>query len=68
MCNEVEKILEKMKQLVIIEEFPTVLVQKNNGSIIFHVSFRKLNAVTEKDSYSILRIDNLLDLEVDLLL
>jgi len=67
MREEVDKILEEMKQQGVIEEsyspwiFPAVLVKKKDGTIRFCVDFRKLNAVTEKDSYPLLRIDDLLD-------
>jgi len=67
MRGEVEKILEEMKQQGVIEEScspwisPAVLVKKKDGTIRFCVDFRKLNAVTEKDSYPLPRIDDLLD-------
>jgi len=67
MRGEVEKILEEMKQQGVIEESyslwisPVVLVRKKDGTIRFCVDFRKLNAVTEKDSYPLPRIDDLLD-------
>jgi len=55
-----------MKQGVIEESYspwisPAVLVRKEDGTIRFCVDFRKLNAVTEKDFYSLSRIDDLLD-------
>ena len=38
-----------------------VLVKKKDGSIQFCVDFRKLNDITEKDSFPIPRIDDCLD-------
>lgn len=65
--EEVDKILEDMKNKGVIEESkspwisPAVLVKKKDGSIRFCVDYRKLNSVTKKDSYPIPRIDDMLD-------
>jgi hypothetical protein len=65
--HEVEKILEEMKLQGVIEEShspwvsPAVLVKKKDGSLRFCVDFRKLNAITKKDSYPMPRIDDLFD-------
>ncbi|CAN8073879.1 unnamed protein product [Agarophyton chilense] len=40
---------------------PLVLVAKKNGSVGFCVDYRKLNAVTKRDSYPIPRMDECLD-------
>ena len=40
---------------------PVVLVNKKNGKKRFCVDYRKLNSVTKKDQYSLLRIDEMLD-------
>jgi len=38
-----------------------VLIEKKDDSIRFCVDFRKLNAITKKDSYPIPQIDDILD-------
>lgn len=67
MRDEVNKIIEEMKEQGVIEESkspwvsPAVLVRKKDGTIRFCVDFRKLNDVTKKDSYPLPRIDDILD-------
>jgi hypothetical protein len=41
---------------------PIVLVQKKTGDVRLCVDFRKLNAITKKDSFPLPRIDDVLDL------
>lgn len=65
--EEVGRIIEEMKTQGVIEESkspwvsPVVLVKKKEGTIRFCVDYRKLNAVTHKDSYPLPRIDDILD-------
>jgi len=67
MREEVDKNIDEMKARGVIEESHSpwvssaVLVRKKDGSLEFCVDFRKLNAVTIKDSYPLPRIDEILD-------
>ena len=67
MRDEVYGIIEEMKKHGVIEESqspwvsPAVLVRKKNGALRFCVDFRKLNAVTIKDSFPLPRIDDIFD-------
>ncbi|KMQ82652.1 krab-a domain-containing protein, partial [Lasius niger] len=67
MREEVDNNIEEMKTRGVIEESqspwvsPAVMVKKKDGSIRFCVDYRKLNAVTIKDSYPLPRIDEILD-------
>jgi len=64
---EVDEIIREMKYQGVIEKSfspwvsPAVLVKKKDGTLRFCVDYRKLNAVTVKDSYPLPRIDDLLD-------
>ena len=40
---------------------PVVLVRKQDGTTRFCIDYRKLNAVTRKDSYPLPSLDNSLD-------
>ena len=65
--KEAEEEINKMLAKEIIEPSsspwasPIVLVRKKDGTIRFCVDYRKLNAVTIKDSYPLPRIDDSLD-------
>jgi len=64
---EVDEIIREMKCQGVIEEsfspwVSPVLVSKKDGTLRFCVDYRKLNAVTVKDSYPLPRIDDLLEL------
>jgi len=64
---EVDEIIREMRCQGVIEESfspwvsPAVLVRKKDGTLRFCIDYRKLNAVTIKDSYPLPRIDDLLD-------
>jgi Reverse transcriptase (RNA-dependent DNA polymerase) len=59
--------VDRMLQMDVIEHAsgpwsaPVVLIPKPDGSIRFCIYYRKLNAVTENDSYALPRVDNCLD-------
>lgn len=65
--GEEEKEIARMKKKGVIEEStspwssPVVLVRKKNGSVRFCIDYRKLNAVTVKDSYPLPRIEDCFD-------
>jgi hypothetical protein len=65
---EVNDVLEDMKSKGVIEESdspwssPVVLVRKKDGSLRFCVDYRRLNDVTKKDCFLLLRIDDILDM------
>jgi hypothetical protein len=58
--------IKRMLNMDVIEstnspwDSPIVLVPKPDGSIRFCIDYRKLNAVTEKDSYALPRVDDCL--------
>jgi len=64
---EVNILLEDMKSKGVIEELdspwssPVVLVRKKDGSLRFCEEYRRLNEVTKKDCFPLLRIDDTLD-------
>lgn len=65
MREEVNKIVDEMKEKGVIEESqspwvsPAVLVKKKDGTLRFCVDYRKLNVVTKKDCYPLPRIDDI---------
>ena len=66
-CGKYDAIIDEVLDLDIIQESyspwaaPIVLVTKKDGFTRFCCDFRKLNAVTVKDSYPLPRIDDTLD-------
>jgi len=63
MREEVNKIIMDMRNQGVIEESKSGCRQlkKKDGTIRFGIDFRKLNAVTTKDSYSLSQIDDIFD-------
>jgi Reverse transcriptase (RNA-dependent DNA polymerase) len=63
----IEKEISRMTEMNVIEPAsgpwasPIVLIPKPDGSIRFCIDYRKLNEVTENDSYALPRIDDCLD-------
>ena len=70
MQNEIDKLISEMQAQGIIKDSssswcsPVVLKRKKDGSIRFSVDFRKLNAVTIKDSLSSPRTDDTLERQI----
>ena len=66
-CQEVAKQLHNMQEGGVIEpsnstwSSPVVMVQKKEGTLRFCIDYRELNKVTRKDTYSLPRVDDLLD-------
>ena len=65
--EEVNRQIEAMESTRVIRpstsawESPIVLVKKKDGGTRFCIDYRKLNAVTKKDTHPLPRIDDLLD-------
>ena len=65
--DEAEEAVQEMQRQGVIEpsrspwSSPVVLVRKKDGTNRFCVDYRKLNALTKKDSYPLPRIDSILD-------
>ena len=63
----VKELLNKMQSQNVIQlssspwVSPIVLVRKKNGTHRFCVDYRKVNAVTRRDAYTLLRISDILD-------
>jgi hypothetical protein len=59
--------LEKMLRSGVIEpatsewESPVVLVPKPEGSVRFWIDYRKLNEITVRDTYQLLRMDECIE-------
>lgn len=66
-ADHLQKELDKYCKLGIITPSnspwaaPVILVKKKNGEFRMVIDYRKLNAITKKDSYPLPRIDDLLD-------
>lgn len=69
--EKINKITKEIRNQGVIEELWSlwlplaVLVKKKNWTIRFCVNYRKLNAITVKDSYPLPRIDDILDQLLD---
>ena len=67
MRDEYKRMIDDMAKNKIIRKScspwtaPTILVKKKDGSLRFVVDYRKLNAVTKRDTYPLPRIDEIFD-------
>lgn len=65
--SEVDEIIKEMYEKGVIEKSqspwvsPAVMVKKKDGTLRLCIDYRKLNAITIKDSYPMPRIDEILD-------
>ena len=65
--QEIRNLLSEMLEKDIIKPScshwasPVVLVKKKDGTSRFCIDYRKVNTVTQKDAYSLPRVDDLLD-------
>ena len=65
--DEISRMVQEMLGEGVIQESvspwasPVVLVRKKDGTLRFCVDYRRLNAVTRKDTFPLPRIDDLLD-------
>ena len=65
--EETAKLIQEMEEQGVIEplrspwESPMALVNKKDGMKRFCIDYRKLNAITERDSYPLPRGDSTLD-------
>ena len=65
--DKITKMVQEMLKGEVIQESaslwasPVVLVRKKDGGLRFCVDYRRLNAVTHKDTFPLPRIDDLLD-------
>ena len=65
--QEISRMVQEMLDGDIVQESaspwasPVVLVKKKDGTLRFCVDYRRLNAVTRKDTFPLPRIDDLLD-------
>ena len=65
--DEISRMVQEMLGEGVIQESaspwasPVVLVRKKDGTLRFCVNYRRLNAVTRKDTFPLPRIDDLLD-------
>ena len=66
-ASEAQKAIQEMVSQGVVKpsqspwSSPVVLVRKKDGSLRFCVDYRRLNAVTKKDSYPLPRIDDCID-------